>query len=120
MAIRYRRVTGDHYVISNINYKASALKATDAIVAHEDGELVGFFRYEKTPTMIKARGTNVRVDRHSRGIGTRLWEYALRSFKREQGRTPAVRVVTTTEAGERLVCRIKRRHPDLLVDGDFL
>lgn len=85
-------------------------ESDQAVVAHHDGELVGFFRYSVYVTAMNdgrtliAGGTWVAPGHRRKGLATRMWRMALRCAGLRRAE-----VCTATNAGVRFMDSLEHR-----------
>jgi GNAT superfamily N-acetyltransferase len=78
------------------------------VKAFKDGKSVGLFVYRLGDQYIRANGTEVLPEYQGQGIGVALWDAVIKKHKPK-----GVVVSTVSEAGERLVKKLRARYPEL-------
>lgn len=84
--------------------------ADGAIVAKDEGRLVGFLRYDRRigSATLQAVGTWVDPEYRRQGIAERMWRHAVRGVGIER-----ISVYTATNAGRKLVKALSKKLPQL-------
>lgn len=110
MTIRYRYVKPPHYICAeklpnDIHHvlRGAMSKCPTALIACENGTLIGFLRFELDDKYFWAQGTWVRPECRTAGVAAAMWRKVLAYTKPNR-----VTVCTISKGGRRLIGNVIR------------
>lgn len=103
-----------HWMRKFLDEKALVKKATECVIATEDGVVVGVFVFAVNRRVLDACGTYVERRYRRRGIARAMWDLAVHDARQNPAHREHISelyVVTMTRLGARFVEAVKSRLP---------